>query len=96
MASLETVGMILVVAMLITPGATGHLLTDRFATMLWFSVMVGVSSAVLGLWLSFVLDVASGGAIVLVATGLFLMALLISSKHGVIMRQWRRWRMISS
>lgn len=94
-ASLETVGIILVVAMLITPGATAHLLTDRFATMLWLSVMVGVSSAVLGLWFSFVLDVASGGAIVLVATGLFFLALLFSPKHGVIMRQWRRWRMMS-
>jgi manganese/iron transport system permease protein len=92
-ASLETVGIILVVAMLITPGATAHLLTDRFAIMLWLSVIVGVSSAVLGLWLSFVLDVASGGAIVLVATGLFFLALLFSPKHGVIMRQWRRWHM---
>lgn len=94
-ASLETVGIILVVAMLITPGATAHLLTDRFATMLAISVMVGVSAAVLGLWLSFVLDVASGGTIVLVATGLFFLALLFSPKHGVIMRQWRRRRMMS-
>jgi len=93
-ASLETVGIILVVAMLITPGATAHMLTDRFATMLWLSVAVGVSAAVLGLWLSVVLDVASGGSIVLVATGLFFLALLFSPKHGVIMRQWRRWRMM--
>lgn len=94
-ASLETVGIILVVAMLITPGATAHMLTDRFATMLWLSVAVGVSSAVLGLWLSVVLDVASGGSIVLVATGLFLLALLFSPRHGVIMRQWRRRRMMT-
>ena len=94
-ASLETVGIILVVAMLITPGATAHMLTDRFATMLWLSVAVGVSSAVLGLWLSVVLDVASGGSIVLVATSLFFLALLFSPKHGVIMRQWRRWRMMT-
>ena len=94
-ASLETVGIILVVAMLITPGATAHMLTDRFATMLWLSVAVGVSSAVLGLWLSVVLDVASGGSIVLVATGLCFLALLFSPKHGVIMRQWRRWRMMA-
>ena len=94
-ASLETVGIILVVAMLITPGATAHMLTDRFATMLWLSVAVGVSSAVLGLWLSVVLDVASGGSIVMVATGMFFMALLFSPRHGVIMRQWRRWRMMA-
>ncbi len=71
-ASLETVGIILVVAMLITPGATAHLLTDRFKTMLFISVGIGVGSAVLGLWLSFAFDVASGGTIVLVATGVLL------------------------
>ncbi|MCA1772737.1 MAG: metal ABC transporter permease [Halomonas sp.] len=92
-ASLETVGIILVVAMLITPGATAHLLTDRFRTMMLISVSVGVSSAVIGLWLSAMLDVASGGTIVLVATGWFFMALLLSPKHGVLSRQWRRWRM---
>ncbi|BBI61467.1 hypothetical protein HSBAA_27730 [Vreelandella sulfidaeris] len=78
MASLETVGIILVVAMLITPGATAHLLTDRFKTMMLISVGVGVSSAVIGLWLSVMLDVASGGSIVLVATSWFFMALLFS------------------
>ncbi|WP_386084040.1 metal ABC transporter permease [Vreelandella sp. F11] len=92
-ASLETVGIILVVAMLITPGATAHLLTDRFKTMMLISVGVGVSSAVIGLWLSVVLDVASGGTIVLVATSWFFVALLFSPKHGLILRQWRRWRM---
>lgn len=92
-ASLETVGIILVVAMLITPGATAHLLTDRFKTMMLISVGVGVSSAVIGLWLSVVLDVASGGTIVLVATSWFFLALLFSPKQGVLMRQWRRWRM---
>ena len=88
-ASLETVGIILVVAMLITPGATAHLLTDRFKTMLFISVGIGVGSAVLGLWLSFAFDVASGGTIVLVATGCFFTALLFSPKHGVLMRLWR-------
>lgn len=92
-ASLETVGIILVVAMLITPGATAHLLTDRFKTMMLISVAVGVSSAVIGLWLSVVLDVASGGTIVLVATSWFFLALLFSPQHGLILRQWRRWRM---
>lgn len=92
-ASLETVGIILVVAMLITPGATAHLLTDRFKTMMLISVGVGVSSAVIGLWLSVVLDVASGGTIVLVATSWFFVALLFSPKHGLILRQWRRWRL---
>ena len=88
-ASLETVGIILVVAMLITPGATAHLLTDRFKTMMLISVGVGVSSAVIGLWLSVMLDVASGGSIVLVATSWFFMALLFSPKQGVLVRFWR-------
>lgn len=92
-ASLETVGIILVVAMLITPGATAHLLTDRFPLMLAISVTVGVTSAVVGLVLSVSLDVASGGAIVLVASGLFLVALLAAPKHGLVARQWRRWRL---
>ncbi|MDX5433890.1 MAG: metal ABC transporter permease [Halomonas sp.] len=92
-ASLETVGIILVVAMLITPGATAHLLTDRFTTMLAISVGVGVISAVVGLVLSVRLDVASGGAIVLVASGLFLVALLAAPKHGLVARHWRRWRL---
>ncbi len=92
-ASLETVGIILVVAMLITPGATAHLLTDRFPLMLAISVTVGVTSAVVGLVLSVSLDVASGGAIVLVASGLFLVALLAAPKHGLVARHWRRWRL---
>ncbi|MCC5882225.1 MAG: metal ABC transporter permease [Halomonas sp.] len=92
-ASLETVGIILVVAMLITPGATAHLLTDRFPTMLAISVGVGVISAVVGLVLSVSLDVASGGAIVLVASSLFVVALLAAPKHGLVARQWRRWRL---
>ncbi len=92
-ASLETVGIILVVAMLITPGATAHLLTDRFKIMLLISVSIGICSAVIGLWLSVVFNVASGGAIVLVAFGFFIIALLFSPKQGLVSRQWRRWRM---
>ncbi|BBI50566.1 iron ABC transporter permease [Vreelandella olivaria] len=94
-ASLETVGIILVVAMLITPGATAHLLTDRFKTMMLISVGVGVSSAVIGLWLSVVLDVASGGTIVLVATSWFFMALLFSPKQGVLARFGAIARLVS-
>ncbi|MGM0535431.1 MAG: metal ABC transporter permease [Pseudomonadota bacterium] len=90
-ASLETVGIILVVAMLVTPGATAHLLTDRFGTMLALSVGVGVLSAVAGLALSVRLDIASGGAIVLVASALFLMALVAAPRHGLVARHWRRW-----
>ncbi|SEL58050.1 metal ABC transporter permease [Ectothiorhodospira marina] len=89
-ASLETVGIILVVAMLITPGATAHLLTERLTTMMLLSVGTGVLSAVLGLYLSFQFDLASGGAIVLVATALFTVALLAAPRHGLVGRWWRR------
>ncbi|PMR72290.1 metal ABC transporter permease [Billgrantia endophytica] len=90
-ASLETVGIILVVAMLITPGATAHLLTDRFPVMMAISVTVGVVSAIVGLWLSVTLDVASGGTIVLVATSFFFLALLAAPRHGLVIRQLKRW-----
>ena len=76
--------------MLVTPGATAHLLTDRFKPMLAISVLVGIVSAVAGLLLSFHLDVASGGAIVLVATALFCLALLVAPKHGLVVRIWQR------
>nr|WP_231489577.1 metal ABC transporter permease [Halomonas saliphila] len=91
--SLETVGIILVVAMLIIPGATAHLLTDRFPAMLTISVAIGVSSAVVGLQLSVTFDIASGAAIVLVATALFCLVLLAAPKHGLIAGYWRRWRL---
>ncbi|WP_438883675.1 metal ABC transporter permease, partial [Bacillus cereus group sp. Bce006] len=65
---------------------------DRFTTMLLISTSVGVVSAVLGLWLSYAFDVASGGTIVLVATSCFFLALLFSPRHGVLMRHWRHRR----
>ena len=87
-------GIILVVAMLITPGATAHLLTDRFTIMLLISVSIGILSAGLsGLWLSVVFNVASGGSIVLVAFAFFVLALLFSPKQGIVPRQWRHWKM---
>jgi len=88
-ASLETVGIILVVAMLITPGATAYLLVNRLHRMIWLSVGIGVVSAVLGLYLAFHFNVASGGAMVLVVSGFFLLAFLFSPQRGVMMR-WRR------
>ncbi len=86
--SLETVGIILVVAMLITPGATAQLITDRLGLMMVIAGGVGLGSSVLGLYLSFVLNVASGGTIVLVTTGCFLVALCFG-RFGVRAR-WAR------
>ncbi|WP_234410560.1 metal ABC transporter permease [Caldalkalibacillus mannanilyticus] len=83
-ASLKTVGIVLVVAMLITPGATAYLLTDRLSIMLWISSFIGVLSSVSGLFLSYTLDVSSGAAIVLVATFFFMLAMLFSPKQGIL------------
>jgi ABC-type Mn2+/Zn2+ transport system permease subunit len=90
-ASLQTVGLILVVAMLITPGATALLLTTRLSTMMVVAAVVGVVSAVGGLLASFYLDVASGPAIVLVATACFVSAFLLGPRRGVVaVRRTRR------
>ncbi|MBM7097077.1 MULTISPECIES: metal ABC transporter permease [Alteribacter] len=88
-ASLQTVGIILVVAMLITPGATAYLLTDRFPVMLGLSALFGVISAVVGLFFSVVYDVSSGASIVLVASALFCLALFFSPRQGIVFRFFR-------
>ncbi|MDE5413925.1 MAG: metal ABC transporter permease [Bacillaceae bacterium] len=88
-ASLKTVGIILVVAMLITPGATAYLLTDRFPVMLFLSAFFGSISAVLGIFFSVVYDVASGASIVLVASVIFGIVFFFSPKQGVVTRYFR-------
>ncbi len=89
-ASLETVGIILVVAMLITPGATAYLLVNSLPRMMLVAAGCGILSAVSGLYLSFTFNLASGGSIVLVATLLFLLAFLFG-RQGVLAR-WLRHR----
>lgn len=81
--SLQAVGIILVVAMLVTPAATAQLLTVRFAVMMRFAVLVGIGAAVVGLYLSYWLDVASGATIVLVETAAFLVALVLGPRSGL-------------
>ncbi|UTR13010.1 metal ABC transporter permease [Evansella sp. LMS18] len=88
-ASLQTVGIILVVAMLITPGATAYLLTERFSVMLVLSAFIGVISAVSGLFFSVIYDISSGAAIVLVASALFAAAFFFSPKQGIIPRYFK-------
>lgn len=78
--SLQAVGIILVVAMLVTPAATAQMLTVRFVRLMTIAAGVGVTSAVAGLYLSYWLDVASGATIVLVQTGLFLLALVLGPR----------------
>lgn len=84
--SLQAVGIILVVAMLVTPAATAQLLTVRFTRLMLVAAAVGIASSIIGLYLSYWLDVASGATIVLVQTGLFLLALVLGPQ-GVIARR---------
>ena len=81
-AALQTVGAILVIAMVVTPGATAYLLTDRFKSLLILAVSFGATTAAFGAYLSFFLDGATGGVIVTLQTVLFLLAFFFAPKHG--------------
>ena len=85
--SLQAVGIILVVAMLVTPAATAQLITVRFGALMGTAIAFGIVSAVAGLYLSYWLDVASGATIVLVQTGLFLTVLAVSPRTGLLGRR---------
>jgi len=80
--SLQAVGIVLVVAMITTPAATAQMLVQRFGKMISTAALIGVASAVAGLYLSYAFDLASGAAIVLVETALFLLVLLVTSLRG--------------
>ena len=83
-AALQTVGACLVIAMVVTPGATAYLLTDRFGRLLALSVVIGAATSVLGAYISYFLDGATGGVIVVLQTLLFLAAFFFAPKHGVL------------
>jgi manganese/iron transport system permease protein len=80
--SLQAVGIVLVVAMITTPAATAQMLVQRFGKMISTAALIGVVSAVAGLYLSYALDLASGAAIVLVETALFLLVLFVTLLRG--------------
>ena len=82
---MQTVGVTLMVAMLVTPAATAYLLTHRLPVMMLLSAVFAVISSILGLYLSYYLGIASGAAIVLVATGLFLLVYLFAPRNGLLM-----------
>lgn len=81
-AALQTVGAFLVIAMVVTPGATAYLLTDRFPTLLILSVAIGSITSFVGAYLSFFVDGATGGLIVSLQTIIFLAVFLLAPKHG--------------
>lgn len=88
--SLQTVGVGLVSAMLVTPGAAAYLLTRRLSSMMIVAAVIGAVSSVVGLYLSFYFSVASGAAVVLTATLIFLLAFLFAPERGIITRRWGR------
>jgi manganese/iron transport system permease protein len=83
-AALQTVGAFLVVAMVVTPGATAYLLTDRFERVILLALAIGAATSFVGAYLSYFLDGATGGIIVVLQTALFLTAFLFAPKHGML------------
>lgn len=83
-AAMQTVGAFLVIAMVITPGATAYLLCDRFPRLLAVSVAIGASTSFLGAYASYFLDGATGGIIVLLQTTVFLVAFVFAPNHGLL------------
>lgn len=86
-AALQTVGAILVIAMVITPGATAYLLTDKFKTLIKIAVSLGTLTSALGVYISYYLDGATGGVIVCLQSLLFLLAFFFSPKYGLVMQR---------
>jgi manganese transport system permease protein len=82
--SLQVVGVVLVVAMLITPGATAYLLTDRFSRMLLIAPAISAACAVVGIYLSYWIDAASGGLVVVTQGVVFLLVYVLSPRHGLL------------
>lgn len=83
-AAMVTVGAFLVIAMVVTPGATAYLLCDRFRKLLVVSVAIGMSTGFFGAYISYFLDGATGGIIIVLQTILFLLAFVFAPKHGLI------------
>jgi manganese/iron transport system permease protein len=84
--SLQAVGIILVVAMLVTPAATAQLISIRFSWLMLTSVVIGIGSAIVGLYVSYWLNIASGATIVLVQAALFALAFVLSPRAGLLRR----------
>ena len=93
-AALQTVGAFLVICLVVTPGATAWLLTDRFPRLLTIAVAIGSLTSFFGAWLSYWLDGATGGIIVVLQTLLFLLAFVFAPKHGLLANR-RRARLVN-
>jgi manganese/iron transport system permease protein len=89
-AALQTVGAFLVVAMVVTPGATAYLLTDRFERLIVMAAAIGAGTSFLGAYASYFLNGATGGIIVVLQTLIFLIAFVFAPKHGLLAARRRR------
>lgn len=92
-AALQTVGAFLVIAMVVTSGATAYLLTDRFPSLLMISVAIGAICSAVGAYLSYFLNGATGGVIVCLMTAVFAIAFLFAPKHGMLAARARARQM---
>lgn len=88
-AALQTVGAFLVIALVITPGATAYLLTDRFQRLLVIAVTIGATSSFVGAYISYFLNGATGGVIICLQTTIFVLAFFFAPKHGLIANRRR-------
>ncbi|MGY3747427.1 metal ABC transporter permease [Vagococcus salmoninarum] len=88
--SLQTVGTVLVVALLVTPAATAFLLTNKLSVMIVISALLSTLSSVIGLFFSYNYNLASGAAIVLTAAGFFIIAFIFSPKQGIVFKKKER------
>ncbi len=89
-AAMQTVGAFLVIALVVTPGATAYLLTDRFPRLIALAVAIGAVTSFVGAYASYFLDGATGGIIVTLQTLLFLLAFVFAPKHGILAARRRR------
>ena len=88
-AAMQTVGALLVIAMVVTPGATAYLLCDRFPRLIFVSVIIGSTTSFAGAYISFFLDGATGGIIICLQTVIFLFAFFFAPKHGYLAARLR-------
>ncbi len=94
-AAMQTVGALLVIAMVVTPGATAYLLSDRFPRLVLLSVVIGATTSFVGAYVSYFLDGATGGIIVTLQTLVFLAAFVFAPKHGLLASRRRAANAIS-
>jgi manganese/iron transport system permease protein len=95
-AALQTVGAFLVICLVVTPGATAYLLTDRFPRLLVIAVVIGSVTSFVGAYVSYYLDGATGGIIVVLQTVVFLAAFVFAPKHGLLAARRRAARALES